>query len=114
MWYNLPVNAEVIKFVQSFSNPFLDRLFQYITMMGEEYFFVIALTLIYWCIDKRFGYKIGFAILGSTALNSGIKEIFKVPRPIGEDGIRSLRTETAGGYSFPSGHTRVHQHSGFP
>lgn len=106
MWYNAPFNAEIIKFIQSFSNPFLDNLFQAITMMGEEYFFVIALTLIYWCVDKKFGYKLGFAILGSTALNAGIKEVFKVPRPIGEPGIRSLRVQTATGYSFPSGHTQ--------
>jgi len=30
-----------------------------------------------------------------------------VPRPIGEQGIRSLRIETATGYSFPSGHTQI-------
>ncbi|MFP4661849.1 MAG: phosphatase PAP2 family protein, partial [Halanaerobiales bacterium] len=42
----------------------------------------------------------------SGLLNWFIKEIFKLTRIIGMEGIRSLRVETAGGYSFPSGHTQ--------
>jgi hypothetical protein len=75
-------------------------------MLGEEYFFVIVITLIYWCIDKKLGYRIGFACLPGSAVNGCIKNILMVPRPIGEPGIRSLRIETATGYSFPSGHTQ--------
>ena len=39
-------------------------------------------------------------------VNGAIKDIFKAKRPIGEPGIRSLKVETATGYSFPSGHTQ--------
>ena len=39
-------------------------------------------------------------------MNNAIKDIFKLKRPIGEEGIRTLREETAIGYSFPSGHTQ--------
>jgi hypothetical protein len=62
--------------------------------------------VIYWCIDKELGYKLGFVTLTSACVNFGIKEFLKVPRPIGEPGIRSLRLHTAAGYSFPSGHTQ--------
>lgn len=106
MWYNIPINAEIIKAIQSISNPFFDKVFQGITMLGEEYFFIIVMTLIYWCIDKKLGYRIGFAFLPGGAINGCVKSILKVPRPIGEPGIRSLRIETAPGYSFPSGHTQ--------
>lgn len=106
MWYNSPYNAAIIKFIQSFANPFLDKFFILATMMGEETFFMLAAVLIYWCVDKDFGYRLGFAYLSNGVINSGIKEVFKVPRPIGEPGIRSLRLETAGGYSFPSGHSQ--------
>lgn len=106
VWYNMPINAEITKFIQSFNNPFLDDLFVSITMLGEEYFFIVALSLIYWCIDKNLGYRIGFTYLSSMLLNNGIKEALQVPRPIGEPGIRSLRIETATGSSFPSGHTQ--------
>lgn len=97
---------EAIKFIQSFSNPFLDLFFQGVTMIGEDVFLIVAITLIYWCINKKFGYRLGFTYLSSIILNGIVKEIFKVERPFNKDGIRSLRIETATGYSFPSGHTQ--------
>lgn len=106
MWYNAPFNAEIIKYIQSFANPFLDKFFILATIMGEEYFFMVATAIIFWCIDKEFGYRMGFAYLSNSVINNGIKQALKVPRPIGEPGIRSLRLETAGGYSFPSGHSQ--------
>lgn len=97
---------EIIKFLQSFSNPFLDVFFQMITMLGEDIFFIFIMAIIYWCVDKETGYKMAFAIITSTIVNFSLKEIFAIPRPIGEPGIRSLRLHTATGYSFPSGHTQ--------
>lgn len=97
----------IIKFIQSFSNGFFDGLFPLITMMGEDYFFMAMVALIYWCINKNFGYKLGFAYLSNGVINSAVKNIFKVPRPyLRDSSIRALRLETAGGYSFPSGHTQ--------
>lgn len=97
---------EIIRYIQQFSNPFLDIFFQLITMMGEDVFFIFVTTVIYWCVDKDLGYKLGFVTLTSASINLGTKEFFKIPRPIGQPGIRSLRVHTAGGYSFPSGHTQ--------
>ncbi|NLM96422.1 MAG: phosphatase PAP2 family protein [Halanaerobiaceae bacterium] len=98
---------EIIYFIQSFSNPFLDRFFQMITMLGEDLFFIIVVGIVFWTVSKRFAYQMAFVYLGSGLLNWLIKEIFKVPRIIGQEGVRSLRVETAGGYSFPSGHTQT-------
>jgi membrane-associated phospholipid phosphatase len=97
---------ELIKLIQTFSNPFLDIIFQLITMMGEDFFCMFITAAIYWCIDKELGYKVGFVTLTSATINCGIKDLLKIPRPIGEPGIRSLRVHTAEGYSFPSGHTQ--------
>lgn len=97
---------EVLKFIQQIHNPFLDQVFINITKLGEETFLVLALGIIFWCINKKAGYKIGFALLSSTLLNSAIKNVVNEKRPIGAKGIRSLRTETATGSSFPSGHTQ--------
>lgn len=106
MWYNAPFNAEIIKFIQTFANPLLDEFFVLATMMGEESFFMFAAVFVFWCLDKDFGYRLGFAYLSNGVINSGIKETLQIPRPIGEAGIRSMRVETAGGYSFPSGHSQ--------
>lgn len=97
---------EVIKFLQGFSNPFLDKIFLIITMLGEEYIPIMILVFIFWCKDKKYGYKLGFILTFNIIINGCIKDIFKSPRPIGKKGIRSLRKETATGYSFPSGHTQ--------
>lgn len=97
----------MVKLIQSFSNPFLDGFFQLITMVGEDYFFIILMGLVYWCINKDFGYRLGFVYLSSGGINTFLKEIFHIQRLIGEEGIRSLRLETAVGYSFPSGHTQT-------
>lgn len=99
-------NQDIIRFIQSFHNPMLDKFFILLTMSAEEYSIIFVIALIFWCIDKRFGYKLAFAFISSSVFNMGFKDLFKIKRPIGESGIRSLRTETATGYSFPSGHTQ--------
>jgi membrane-associated phospholipid phosphatase len=97
---------EIIKFLQAFSNPLLDSFFQAASFLGEETFYILAVALIYWCISKRFGCKLGFIFLSNMSLNGAFKYIFNSPRPIGVEGIRSLRLETATDSSFPSGHTQ--------
>jgi membrane-associated phospholipid phosphatase len=96
----------IINFLQSFSNPILDKIFILITMMGEETFLILFIALIFWCINKRLGYKLGFAILSGNVLNSALKITFHAKRPFFMNGIRSLRVDTATGFSFPSGHTQ--------
>lgn len=97
----------IIRAIQSIANPFLDGLFQFITMFGEEAILIPLIAVIYWAFNKRMGEFIAYASLTSVLVNGAIKDIFKAKRPIGEPGIRSLRVETATGYSFPSGHTQV-------
>ncbi|MFD3157869.1 phosphatase PAP2 family protein [Haloimpatiens sp. FM7330] len=97
---------EIIKFIQSFSNSFLDSFFTGVTMLGEQYFTILFVLVVFWCVNKKFGYKLGFALGLGVVFNGMLKDIFKAPRPIGKEGIRSLRTNTATGYSFPSGHTQ--------
>lgn len=96
----------IIRFLQGFASPFWDGFFETVTMLGEEYFYIFALALVFWCVDKRYGYKLSFALLFSGVVNGVVKSVVRAPRPIGTEGIRSLRVETATGSSFPSGHTQ--------
>jgi membrane-associated phospholipid phosphatase len=96
----------IILFIQRIASPFFDGFFQAITMLGEEYFYIVLLALVFWCVDKRYGYKLAFAFLFSGVVNGVAKSIVRAPRPIGAEGVRSLRVETATGTSFPSGHTQ--------
>ena len=61
----------LLKWIQSFSSPFLDGLFQLITMLGEQWAVVLALALSYWVIDKNMGEEFAF-----TLLISGLTTIF--------------------------------------
>ena len=105
------MELEILKAIQSIANPFFDWLFEMITILGEQTTIIIAIAIIYWAFNKRFALFIVYSTLTNTLVNGVIKGIFNRKRPIGEPGIRSLRTETATGHSFPSGHTQ--QATGF-
>lgn len=96
----------VLEFFQNLRNPFLDGLFYAFTMLADKWSFLLLFCIIYWCIDKKLGYLIGVTLLSTTAVNSLIKEFFKVPRPFEMMDIPVIGKETAGGYSFPSGHSQ--------
>lgn len=101
------MEVEILKYVQSFNNPILDKIFLIITMSTEIPVILVLASILYWCINKKYGARLLFALTGNIALNTGVKEYFKSPRPIGVEGIKSMRTSTATGYSFPSGHTQI-------
>ena len=101
------MQLELIKAIQAIKTPFLDSVFQLVTMLGEETIYLIICAIIAWSINKQLGYKLGFLMLSSGIINDGLKALFRVPRPIGQPGIVSVRLETAPGYSFPSGHTQL-------
>jgi membrane-associated phospholipid phosphatase len=99
----IPWGTEVILWVQSFGNPFLDKLFTAATFLGEEEFYLIFLPLVYWCFNKRIGARLAYAVLLSTYLNLFLKDLFGIPRP-DDPRIRILREETTP--SFPSNHAQ--------
>lgn len=99
--------AEIIRAIQSVASPALDVIFQCITVMGEELFLLPVAVLLFWCVNKELGYWICWCAAEGNLLVNSVKGIFKVERPIGYDGIRTLRAKTATGYSFPSGHTQA-------
>jgi len=95
-----------ILWLQQFSNPLLDSFFTYITMIGNTEYYMIAVPIFYWCINKRDAFKFIIFFLGSMYLNAVIKAMTAVARPAG-DGLRILYNEsTRGSSSFPSGHTQ--------
>ena len=100
------MELEIIKVIQSIHNNILDNFAQGITMLGEQYFYFLFLVIVFWHIDKRFGYKLGFVLISNGIINGAIKDIVNARRPIGVEGVRSLRIETATGNSFPSGHSQ--------
>jgi len=100
--------VEIIQWLQTFSDAITKGFFTFWTMFGEELIIIAIMGFIFWCFDKEAGEFIGFSVFISLIMNSVIKVIVKRIRPFDayEDLIHNWRDETAGGYSFPSGHTQ--------
>lgn len=98
---------EIILWLQSFRSDFLDSLFEFITMFGEELIIIAILGFFYWCYDKKTAEKLGITVFISLVLNAFLKTLVMRERPyIIDSRVDPIRQQTAGGYSFPSGHTQ--------
>lgn len=95
----------VLKAIQSFESPALDFLAVGVSLLGEQLLVVPVTAFFFWCVDKELGYWTCWCAGFTSVFTNALKGLLKIPRPIGTPGIRSFYTETATGYSFPSGHS---------
>lgn len=99
---------DMLRAIAGMRSPFLDSVFSVVTKLGEETVFLVALMIIVWCVNKKFGYRFLAMFLIGTFLHILLKVLFAIPRPWVLDPtfpiVESAR-KAATGYSFPSGHT---------
>lgn len=89
--------------------PFLDKVFQLITFLGEELFLIAVICALYWCIDKKLATQIGFTYICAGLCVQSLKITFRIPRPwVVDSNFKAVESAVpaATGYSFPSGHTQ--------
>ena len=109
-----------IEIMQRLSSPFFDIFFRIISMTAEQYVIFVLVASIYWCCDSERGELFLLTVVSGIALNSFFKDLFRIPRPFRkypdlyapdntkETGkLFAVFTQTASGYSFPSGHTQT-------
>ena len=100
---------EFLRLLENIRIPVLNELMLAVTYLGDEIAFLVAVLIVFWCVDKRKSYYLlGIGMLGTT-LNQFMKLWFRVPRPWVLDEnftILEQAREGAGGYSFPSGHSQ--------
>jgi len=101
------MDLDIVKWIQTLRNPVFDWFFYIITQFGDQYVFILLAVIIYWTIDKKFAHKFVFTFMVSAIVNSGIKEIFKRPRPYLYPGVESEPHWNTTGYAFPSGHAQA-------
>ena len=92
--------------IQSIHNPSIDAFFILLSFLGSEQTYILLITVLFWNVDKRFGFRLAVVFLTSMAYNGFLKDLFHTPRPIGQPGIRSIYLSSAPGNSFPSGHSQ--------
>jgi membrane-associated phospholipid phosphatase len=101
----VPWGADVIVWVQSFSSDWLNAVFGALTFLGNEEFYLLLLPLIFWCVHRGIGVRLGYLSLLSAWVNDVIKYLFKIPRPAALDArVQMLTVQTSP--SFPSGHAQ--------
>ena len=102
------MTIEVVLFLQEMRNGFFDFFFGFISFLGEEYVYIIIFAVIYYAYDKKMGEFLAITLGFSATVNTIIKNLVGAPRPFEKypDLVENLRPDTAGGKSFPSGHTQ--------
>ena len=102
----------VDNWIQSWHTPWLDKIFTFITHLGDEGIIWIALALLLLCFKKtrKIGITMGLGLIITTIVgNEILKKIVERPRPFDTPGALldgdSLLVPRPGQFSFPSGHT---------
>lgn len=93
---------EVIRSVQD--GPILDTLFEILTTLGDEEFYLLLFPMLLWTIDFGFGIRLGIVYLLSAFINTALKDLLMQPRPYDLD--PSVQLSDAYGYGLPSGHSQ--------
>ncbi|MBU1093830.1 MAG: phosphatase PAP2 family protein [Firmicutes bacterium] len=101
------MDLEIVKIIQQLRNPVFDWLFYIITQIGDQYFFIALVAVIYWTVNKKYAHKFVFTFMLTAIVNTGIKEIVQRIRPFYYDGIQTEPRWETSGYSFPSGHSQA-------
>ena len=100
---------DLLRSIEGIRTPFFDSFFGIITRLGEQTILIVIFCLLFWCINKRMAYIMGFVFFMSSLAVQGLKIIFRVPRPWVYDPTFVPVNEAlveATGYAFPSGHTQ--------
>ena len=106
------MDIEYLLFLQNFRNSINDALTPFmegISFFGVNYIILLP-AFVYWCLSKKQGCFIFFALKISHLINAIVKLTACIYRPWIKDPRvypAGNAIETATGYSFPSGHTMM-------
>ncbi|MDR3166613.1 MAG: phosphatase PAP2 family protein [Treponema sp.] len=96
---------EFIKAIQVIKNPVLTGLMKFLTALGTEYVYILVVLFVFWCVDKKKGFRLGTLVILSAWVNDVLKFFFKQPRPYNLDPAVGLAFESS--YGIPSGHAQL-------
>jgi membrane-associated phospholipid phosphatase len=96
--------TDLILWLQQFSSAPLDAFFKAVTWLGTPPAYLVILTLLYWCVDKRWGIRLLVLAMLSSWVNEVIKSLLRLPRP-DPTRVRQLVTEPT--YGLPSNHAQT-------
>ena len=108
-WINPQIDfLTILQTIRTEHFEFLNKIFLSITILGEIWLPILICSIVYWCVDTKFGIYL-FSLFGFQLLTAQLfKMIACVYRPwILSDKVHpvELAITAAKGYSFPSGHS---------
>lgn len=98
---------DFLKLLEGLRTEQLIKLFELITMLGEEIILIFLIIILYFAYDKSMALRVFFVTIASNSVNGVVKNLVRRPRPFAVGDITPARVQTATGYSFPSGHTQT-------
>lgn len=100
-----PLEIPIIEIIQNFGT-WLEIPMRFFSFMGQEEFFLLVMSALYWCIDPSLGVNVSLALLLSTNINGYLKTLFHGSRPYWfSQSINPLGSETS--FGFPSNHAQT-------
>lgn len=97
--------ATINLFLQSLGG-WLELPMKAFSFLGQEEFFLLALPILYWCVDAGLGLRIGMMLMISNGVNGFFKVLFHSPRPYWVDRrVTAYASETS--FGIPSGHAEI-------
>lgn len=99
------LGLRIIQTVQTVKSEPLTLFMKAVSFLSDPKAYGIILPLIFLCIDEKRGMRLIMSIFFSASVNTGLKNILKVPRPYIKD--PSVGLDKVHGYSTPSGHSQA-------
>lgn len=75
------------------------------SFFGTEYFYLLIMPALLWCVDAKLGMRLGILFLLSASVNNMLKFVFHAPRPFWLNRGVS-QGEFEGSFGIPSGHAQ--------
>jgi len=97
------IGLAVVQWLQSI--PALKTLLLPFHYLGSEAFYLIALPVVYWCVNESFGRRLTLLFLLSAWTNALVKASWQRPRPF-QVSSSVVPFVGATGYGVPSGHAQ--------
>jgi len=99
--------TDTVLAIQTYRMPVLDAVFQAITFMAEEEFYLVALPVLFWIADYQLGFRLTFVICTGLFVGNIVKDVFQLPRPASPPVWRphhNLDSTALQDFGFPSTH----------
>jgi membrane-associated phospholipid phosphatase len=96
---------QLILWFQSWRTPLVEGVALLFHYAGSEEFMLVAVPMIYWCIDESFGRRLTLFFALNIWVNGWLKDLWHRPRPF-QVSQKVHNTVPEATYGIPSGHTQ--------